>query len=339
MSRFGRRATARKRCPMPAQMAPTSIVRSTASYTQTLSTHSWQRTCMQRTISTPCRTSKAACRSKKWRAAGATRSALGRSNPLASKIREQLANPLRSCSCARKIAARECGTSWIPNATPDSRPTARIPPHSRTRERRVPAIRFDSPQFVSQHAGGAVIASRVARRAARALRGSDHGRRRLYRKHGHRPHRWSQHGPLDGRHGTGAPPAHHDDRRSVSVSARGAAGTLSADERQLRTARRTGRTHPRQAPQARTTRGACDRSNRDLAHRDECARICPMSEAPPELALPNEIADFLEHLEKERNDSPNTVTAYRRDLHALVAFLASYYGTQAWTWEGVDRLA
>lgn len=64
-----------------------------------------------------------------------------------------------------------------------------------------------------------------------------------------------------------------------------------------------------------------------------------MSEAPPELALPNEIADFLEHLEKERNDSPNTVTAYRRDLHALVAFLATYYGTQAWTWEGVDRLA
>ena len=37
--------------------------------------------------------------------------------------------------------------------------------------------------------------------------------------------------------------------------------------------------------------------------------------------------------------SPNTVTAYRRDLAAFVAFLGNYYGTAGWTWEGVDRLA
>ena len=45
------------------------------------------------------------------------------------------------------------------------------------------------------------------------------------------------------------------------------------------------------------------------------------------------------HLEKERNDSPNTVIAYGRDLQGFVTFLSTYYGTDAWTWEGVDRLA
>ena len=64
-----------------------------------------------------------------------------------------------------------------------------------------------------------------------------------------------------------------------------------------------------------------------------------MNDAAPEPSFPNEVADFLEHLEKERNDSPNTVRAYGRDLHELVAFLATYYGTREWTWEGVDRLA
>lgn len=64
-----------------------------------------------------------------------------------------------------------------------------------------------------------------------------------------------------------------------------------------------------------------------------------MTDAPPGHAVPNEVAEFLLHLEKERNDSPNTVTAYGRDLQGFVAFLSTYYGTNAWTWEGVDRLA
>ena len=52
-----------------------------------------------------------------------------------------------------------------------------------------------------------------------------------------------------------------------------------------------------------------------------------------------EVADFLLHLEKERNVSPNTVLAYRRDLGVFVEYLAEYYGTEAWSWQGIDRLA
>ena len=52
-----------------------------------------------------------------------------------------------------------------------------------------------------------------------------------------------------------------------------------------------------------------------------------------------EVADFLLHLEKERNVSPNTVLAYRRDLGVFVEYLAEYYGTESWSWQGIDRLA
>src|SRR5690349_4722056 len=57
------------------------------------------------------------------------------------------------------------------------------------------------------------------------------------------------------------------------------------------------------------------------------------------IALPNEITDFLTHLAKERDVSPNTVKAYGRDLAELVEFLGDYYGGAAWSWQGVDRLA
>jgi integrase/recombinase XerC len=52
-----------------------------------------------------------------------------------------------------------------------------------------------------------------------------------------------------------------------------------------------------------------------------------------------ELEEFLEHLEKERNVSPHTLKAYKRDLDELLAFLAQYYGEREWTWQGVDRLA
>ncbi|NUR19572.1 MAG: tyrosine recombinase XerC, partial [Gemmatimonadaceae bacterium] len=59
----------------------------------------------------------------------------------------------------------------------------------------------------------------------------------------------------------------------------------------------------------------------------------------PAAAEGGEVTEFLTHLEKERDVSPNTVKAYRRDLDELVTFLARYYGAGDWSWQGVDRLA
>jgi len=56
-------------------------------------------------------------------------------------------------------------------------------------------------------------------------------------------------------------------------------------------------------------------------------------------ATPPDVDEYLRHLSKERDVSPNTVKAYERDLYDFVAFLGGYYGTAGWTWEGVDRLA
>jgi integrase/recombinase XerC len=52
-----------------------------------------------------------------------------------------------------------------------------------------------------------------------------------------------------------------------------------------------------------------------------------------------DVSDYLRHLAKERDVSPNTVKAYERDLQEFVTFLGGYYGGDGWTWEGVDRLA
>jgi integrase/recombinase XerC len=53
----------------------------------------------------------------------------------------------------------------------------------------------------------------------------------------------------------------------------------------------------------------------------------------------NDVADYLTHLEKERNVSPNTLKAYANDCGYFVDFLAEYYGCETWSWQGVDRLA
>ena len=55
-------------------------------------------------------------------------------------------------------------------------------------------------------------------------------------------------------------------------------------------------------------------------------------------SLPPEIADFVDFLSKERNDSPHTVKAYARDVGEFAVFCGGYYGGP-WTWAGVDRLA
>lgn len=52
-----------------------------------------------------------------------------------------------------------------------------------------------------------------------------------------------------------------------------------------------------------------------------------------------EVTDYLDHLAKERDVSPNTVRAYKRDLRDFVDFLGKYYGGGSWSWQGVDRIA
>ena len=54
---------------------------------------------------------------------------------------------------------------------------------------------------------------------------------------------------------------------------------------------------------------------------------------------PDLIAQFLEHLAKERDVSPNTVKAYARDLSEFAGFIGPYFGEGEWGWEKVDRLA
>ena len=56
-------------------------------------------------------------------------------------------------------------------------------------------------------------------------------------------------------------------------------------------------------------------------------------------SAPPDVLEYLRHLTKERDVSPNTVKAYGRDLHEFVEFLGGYYGTEGWSWEGVDRMA
>lgn len=55
--------------------------------------------------------------------------------------------------------------------------------------------------------------------------------------------------------------------------------------------------------------------------------------------MSQEVEDFLLHLEKERDVSPHTLKAYRRDLDELLSYLSNYYGEREWSWQGIDRLA
>lgn len=57
-------------------------------------------------------------------------------------------------------------------------------------------------------------------------------------------------------------------------------------------------------------------------------------------ALPDDVRDFLTHLEKERDLSPHTLTAYAADIGGFATWLAQQGdGTAAIDWAAVDRLA
>jgi integrase/recombinase XerC len=63
------------------------------------------------------------------------------------------------------------------------------------------------------------------------------------------------------------------------------------------------------------------------------SRVRPAAASPAR----GEVARFLEHLEKERQVSGHTLTAYRRDLNAFSDFLDRHYGGD-WDFGRVDRL-
>jgi integrase/recombinase XerC len=86
-----------------------------------------------------------------------------------------------------------------------------------------------------------------------------------------------------------------------------------------------------------TAKGA-GRATRDGKDRP-AARAARPASAGDDAAAPVEVADYLLHLRKERDVSPNTLGAYERDLRDFVTFLRGYYGGADWSWQGVDRLA
>ena len=54
--------------------------------------------------------------------------------------------------------------------------------------------------------------------------------------------------------------------------------------------------------------------------------------------LPADVLEFLEHLEKERDVSPNTLVAYRRDLAGFCEWLTQHMGERGWQWGDLTRL-
>nr|MCU0615949.1 site-specific integrase [Gemmatimonadaceae bacterium] len=63
-----------------------------------------------------------------------------------------------------------------------------------------------------------------------------------------------------------------------------------------------------------------------------------MNTAPAPAAPSSDVAEFLEHLEKERDLSPNTLIAYRRDLREFTEWLAQHFGEAGWSWGALTRL-
>ncbi len=62
----------------------------------------------------------------------------------------------------------------------------------------------------------------------------------------------------------------------------------------------------------------------------------PASLRPSAPALVGEAAEFIRHIRDEKQQSPNTVKAYTRDLAAFAAFCGAHYG-DGFTWKGLDR--
>ena len=103
-----------------------------------------------------------------------------------------------------------------------------------------------------------------------------------------------------------------------------------------------GRGAPREKQATTSREGSRHQSRPDRRKSPASVGQSPAGGAPAgeaDLAASPEVTDFLLHLEKERDVSPNTLVAYGRDLREFVGYLGRYYGVGAWSWQGVDRLA
>ena len=67
-------------------------------------------------------------------------------------------------------------------------------------------------------------------------------------------------------------------------------------------------------------------------------RHAASTDLPGAVMADERIDEFLTHLEKERDVSPNTVIAYRHDLTGFADFLRAHLGAETIAWEQVDRL-
>jgi integrase/recombinase XerC len=65
--------------------------------------------------------------------------------------------------------------------------------------------------------------------------------------------------------------------------------------------------------------------------------VSPRAAGASGVPVPPEITEFLVHLEKERDVSPNTLIAYRRDLTGFCDWLVSSHGVGGWEWGALTR--
>lgn len=89
------------------------------------------------------------------------------------------------------------------------------------------------------------------------------------------------------------------------------------------------------ASDSRARRKRIDASSMDPSRDADDASADAAKQAEP---IPDEVREFLESIERERDYSAHTVRAYRRDLAAFAAYLRERAGIAGWSWERVDRL-
>src|SRR5204863_927587 len=237
---------------------------------------------------------------------------------------------------------------WISDAAAHPGAAARLADDSRTRRCGISPLRLDPPQLVSELTRGPDHASFYPRRSGDFVRRPDHGRRGLHRELGDGIAGWHKPLACPHRRVTGDSAADDDARCALPVYARGRPRAFPADERELRLARRPSGAGARQEAKTgavRRTRvarpsivgrGAQHPWGTDgpgVTRKQLADAAAAVDSAPPA------VEDFLTHLAKERDVSPNTVIAYRRDLEEFVGFLGTYFGVREWSWQGLDRLA